>query len=79
MDLPHGPRKGEFGYDTWEDGAADYVGNSGTWTMMSADTKNGLVYVAGDTPSTTSTAASARRRPASPSVVCIDAKTGKRA
>src|SRR5262249_20820254 len=25
------PRKGEAGYDTWQDGSADYTGNTGAW------------------------------------------------
>ncbi len=26
------PKKGEFGYDTWEKGSAEYTGNTGVWT-----------------------------------------------
>jgi quinoprotein glucose dehydrogenase len=37
------PRKGEFGYDSWENGAAEYVGNTGVWSMMSADSETGYV------------------------------------
>ncbi len=73
------PRKGEFGYDSWENGAADYVGNSGTWTMMSADTERGLVYVSGDTPSNDFYGGERLGDGLfAESVVCIDTKTGKR-
>jgi quinoprotein glucose dehydrogenase len=73
------PRKGEYGYDTWENGAADYVGNSGTWTMMSADVERGLVYVAGDTPSNDFYGGERLGDGLfAESVVCIDTKTGKR-
>jgi quinoprotein glucose dehydrogenase len=73
------PRKGEFGYDTWEDGAADYVGNSGTWTMMSADVENHLVFVAGDTPSNDFYGGERKGNGLfAESVVAIDTLTGKR-
>ena len=44
------PMKGEFGYDTWENGAADYSGNANVWTNMSADPELGLVYLPFGTP-----------------------------
>lgn len=44
------PAKGEKGYDTWEDGAADYTGNANVWTNMSADQELGLVYLPFGTP-----------------------------
>ena len=28
------PMKGEFGYDTWENGSAEYTGNTGVWTQI---------------------------------------------
>jgi quinoprotein glucose dehydrogenase len=39
------PRQGEFGYDTWLEGSAEYNGNTGAWAQMSADPELGLVYV----------------------------------
>ncbi len=39
------PRPGDFGYDTWLDGAAEKNGNTGAWAQMSADEELGLVYV----------------------------------
>ena len=31
------PKQGEFGYDTWLEGSAEYNGNTGAWAQMSAD------------------------------------------
>jgi glucose dehydrogenase len=39
------PERGEFGYDTWGNGSADYTGNAGVWAPMSADPELGLVYL----------------------------------
>ena len=39
------PARGEFGYDTWKDGSADYTGNAGVWAPMAADPDLGLVYL----------------------------------
>ena len=39
------PKEGEFGYDTWLEGSAEYNGNTGVWAQMSADPELGLVYV----------------------------------
>jgi glucose dehydrogenase/cytochrome c5 len=73
------PLPGEFGNDTWKNDSWKYVGNSGTWTMMSADPETGYVYIAGDTPSNDF---SGVERPGdglfAESVTCIDTKTGKR-
>jgi quinoprotein glucose dehydrogenase len=44
------PRKGEPGYDTWENGSADYTGNAGIWGPFSADPELGLVYLPIETP-----------------------------
>lgn len=73
------PQPGEFGNESWENESWRYVGNSGTWTMMSADPELGFVYIAGDTPSNDF---SGVERPGNglfaESLVCLDAKTGKR-
>ena len=34
------PQKGEFGYDSWENGSADYNGNAGVWTGASHRARN---------------------------------------
>jgi quinoprotein glucose dehydrogenase len=44
------PRQGEFGYDTWLEGSAEYNGNTGAWAQMSADPELGLVYVPTEMP-----------------------------
>jgi len=73
------PQPGEFGNDTWEKESWRHAGNSGSWTMMSADSELGYVYVAGDTPSNDF---SGVERPGNglfaESIVCLNAKTGKR-
>jgi quinoprotein glucose dehydrogenase len=44
------PARGEVGYDTWEDGAAERNGNTGVWAQMSADLELGLVYLPVEMP-----------------------------
>jgi len=44
------PQKGEFGHDSWLDGAEVYTGNAGSWAQMSADPELGLVYVGIELP-----------------------------
>src|SRR5260221_14408912 len=44
------PMKGEFGYDTWENGSAEYTGNTGVWTQISVDEELGLVYLPVESP-----------------------------
>ena len=39
------PVKGEFGYDTWLDGSADFTGNTGVWAPMSLDAKRGWLFL----------------------------------
>ena len=73
------PRAGEFGDDTWLNGSWQYSGNSGVWSLLSADEELGYVYLpteeaTGDYYGGT--------RPGNnlfaESIVCLDAKTGKR-
>jgi quinoprotein glucose dehydrogenase len=45
------PSRGEFGYDSWEDGSAERNGNTGVWAQMSADPELGLVYLPVEMPS----------------------------
>ena len=44
------PRPGEFGYDTWLEGSADYTGNTGVWAPMSGDPELGHVYLPVEAP-----------------------------
>jgi glucose dehydrogenase len=73
------PREGEFGSDTWGDGAWAYAGDAGSWCCMSADEELGLVYV----PFSSPTGFYGGWRPGdnlfSNSLVAIDARTGERA
>ncbi len=73
------PRKGEFGYDTWLNGSADYTGNAGVWGPLSADAKLGLVYLNIEAATNDTYGG---HRPGnnlfSSSLVAVDAKTGKR-
>ena len=41
------PKKGEFGYDTWQNGSAEYTGNTGVWAQITVDEELGLVVPAG--------------------------------
>ncbi|MBP6717166.1 MAG: PQQ-binding-like beta-propeller repeat protein, partial [Acidobacteria bacterium] len=73
------PVKGETGYDTWEKNSAEYTGNAGSWAPMAGDEKRGLLYV----PVEDATGDYyGGHRPGdnlfSSSLVCLDAKTGKR-
>jgi len=73
------PKKGEFGYETWGDGSAEFMGNAGVWTMLSADPDLGLVYLPTDTPSNDFFGG---HRPGdnlyAESLVCLNARTGER-
>ncbi len=75
------PLKGEYGYDTWENGSAEYTGNTGRMaeSQISVDERLGLVYL----PVEESTGDYyGGHRPGkdlfSESLVCVDLKTGKR-
>lgn len=39
------PGRGEPGHETWFDGSAEYTGNAGVWSTMSADPDMGLVFL----------------------------------
>ncbi|MEQ8952720.1 MAG: pyrroloquinoline quinone-dependent dehydrogenase [Gammaproteobacteria bacterium] len=39
------PQAGEFGNDSWEDGSWEYSGHANVWTLMSADSEAGIVYL----------------------------------
>lgn len=73
------PKKGEYGYDTWEDGAAEYTGNTGVWAQMSVDPELGLAYLPVELP-TGDYYGGHRRGNAlfAESIVAVDLKTGQR-
>ena len=73
------PRPGETGYNTWLNDSADYSGNSGTWSWMSADEDLGYLYVPGE--DATGDFFGCYRKGNNlfaDTLVCLDAKTGKR-
>lgn len=73
------PLRGEFGYDTWEDGSAERNGNTGVWAQMSADPELGLVYLPVEMPTADY---NGFNRPGDglfgESLVAVDVRTGER-
>jgi quinoprotein glucose dehydrogenase len=73
------PQPGEPGHETWLDDSWKYTGNVGVWTPMSADPELGYVYLPTEAPTGDFYGG---HRPGdnlySQSLVCLDAKTGKR-
>ena len=73
------PKKGEFGYDTWMNGSAEYTGNTGVWTQITVDEQLGLVYLPVESPTGDFYGG---HRPGNDlfgeSLVCVDLKTGQR-
>src|ERR1051326_437253 len=73
------PVKGEYGYDTWENGSAEYTGNTGVWTQVTVDEQLGLVYLPVESPTGDYYGG---HRPGNnlygESLVCVDLKTGQR-
>jgi quinoprotein glucose dehydrogenase len=73
------PRPGEFGNETWENGSWKYTGNTGAWAPLSADEELGYVYIPVEAP--TGDFYGGHRHGDnlfSGSLVCLDARTGKR-
>jgi quinoprotein glucose dehydrogenase len=72
------PKKGEKGYETWENGSADTNGNTGVWTQMTADPQLGLAYLPVESPTSDYYGG---ERPGDnlygESLVCVELKTGK--
>lgn len=72
------PRPGEPGYDTWRDDSAEYSGNSGAWSWMSADAELGYVYVPLEDPTGDFFGGDRQGDNLySNSLVCLDARTGE--
>ena len=73
------PRAGELGFNTWEDGSAEYTGNTNVWSLMSVDEELGYVYLPFGTP--TNDYYGGHRlgdNLFAESLVCLDATTGRR-
>jgi quinoprotein glucose dehydrogenase len=73
------PAAGEFGSETWGNGAAAFTGHTNVWAPMSLDEARGLLYLPISTPSNDFYGG---RRPGqnlfADSIVCLDAATGIR-
>jgi len=73
------PKKGEFGYNTWEKGSAEYTGNTGVWSQVTVDEKLGLAYLPVESPTSDFYGG---HRPGNnlfgETLVCVDLKTGER-
>ncbi len=70
---------GEFGNETWENGSWKYTGNTGAWAPLSGDEELGYVYIPVEAP--TGDFYGGNRHGDnlfSDSLVCLDARTGKR-
>ena len=73
------PQPGEYGNETWGETSWKYTGNTGVWAPMSADPELGYVYLPIEAP--TGDFYGGHRPGANlfaQSLVCLDAKTGKR-
>ena len=73
------PQGTDFGVETWENESWKYTGNTAVWAPMSADPELGYVYLPIETP--TADYYGGHRLGDNlfgNSIVCLDAKTGKR-
>ncbi|MDP9170975.1 MAG: pyrroloquinoline quinone-dependent dehydrogenase [Acidobacteriota bacterium] len=70
---------GEFGHETWENDSWKYSGNTGAWVPLTGDEELGYVYIPVEMPTGDFYGG---HRPGnslfSDSVVCLDARTGRR-
>jgi quinoprotein glucose dehydrogenase len=73
------PQDTEFGVETWKEESWKYTGNTAVWAPISADAELGYVYLPVETPTGDYYGG---HRPGDNlfgnSLVCLDAKTGKR-
>lgn len=73
------PDSGEYGVETWEDGSWRTAGHTNVWAPFSLDAERGLLYLPVSTP--TNDWYGGERKGDNlfaESVVCLDARTGKR-
>jgi quinoprotein glucose dehydrogenase len=73
------PQEGEFGVETWENESWKYTGQAPVWALFSADEELGYVYMPVTSP--TSDMYGGHRLGNNlfgTSLVCVDARTGKR-
>ena len=73
------PGDGEFGSDTWEDGSSQVTGHANVWSTFTVDSERGLVYLPVSAASN-DWYGGARKGDNlfSESLVCLDARTGRR-
>jgi quinoprotein glucose dehydrogenase len=73
------PKKGEFGYDTWLNGSAEYTGNTGVWSQITVDEELGLVYLPVESPTNDFYGGHrAGNNLFGETLVCVDLRTGER-
>src|SRR5450432_2935221 len=73
------PRPGEFGNETWEGDSWKYTGNTGAWAPLSGDEELGYVYIPVEMPTGDFYGGNRLGNNLfSDSLVCLDARTGKR-
>ncbi len=73
------PRRGQFGYSTWENGSAERVGGANVWAPMTADLELGYVYLPTSAPSNHFYGGHRKGDNLfANSLVCLDARTGRR-
>ena len=73
------PESGDAGVDTWLNDSWKYSGSTNVWTVMSADEELGYVYLPTSTPNNDHYGGHRLGNNLfAESIVCLDAKTGKR-
>jgi len=73
------PQRGEFGNDSWENESWSYTGSTNVWGPFSLDVERGLVYLPIGTPNNDFYGGHRLGDNLfAESIVCLDAKTGKR-
>lgn len=73
------PQPGEYGNDTWEDESWSYTGSTNVWAPFTIDSERGLVYLPVSTPNNDFYGGHRKGDNLyAESIVCLDAKTGKR-
>jgi quinoprotein glucose dehydrogenase len=73
------PQQGEFGVETWENNSWKYTGNTGAWAPLAGDEELGYVYIPVEMPTGDFYGGThPGNNLFSDSLVCLDARTGKR-
>lgn len=73
------PQKGEFGTETWEQNSNQYTGHANVWVPFTLDEKRGLVYLAVSSAGNDHFGGDRKGNNLfAGSLVCLDARTGKR-